>query len=253
MGGDTTPLKTVVRAFEVIDVLERKRSAGPSAVATELGVSRATAHDYLTTLASTGYVINDGGTYRIGYRFLGLGSRLKYRSVLFNAARAPLRKLSEETDDLCQVGLEEDGEWVLLHNNGDTSTVDMGTYPGLRFHIHTQAAGKAMLANFPDDRIDEIVDTHGLPEITEHTITDMAKLRDELDQIERDGYAVDSDQQDVGVSIIAAPVIVKGDVVGTISIACPTGRLQNEEYRSSRIRAVVETADEVSLNYRYSI
>ncbi|WP_435064392.1 IclR family transcriptional regulator [Halobaculum sp. EA56] len=253
MPGDTTPLKTVVRAFDVIDVLERERSAGPSTVAAELGVSRATAHDYLSTLESTGYVINDDGSYRIGYRFLGLGSRLKYRSVLFNAARAPLRKLSEETGDLCQVGIEEDGEWVLLHNDGDTSTVDMGTYPGLRFAIHTQAAGKVMLAYLPDERVEEIIERHGLDPVTEHTITEPEELRAELDRIREDGYAVDSDQQDVGVSIIAAPILVQGDIVGTVSIACPTGRLGNDEYRRTRIRAVAETADEVSLNYRYSI
>jgi len=252
MGGDTTPLKTVMRAFEVIDVLERRRSAGPSAVAAELDVSRATAHDYLTTLAETGYVVNDGGTYRVSYRFLGLGSRLKYRSALFDAARAPLRKLAAETGDLCQVGIEEDGEWVLLHNDGDTSTVDMGTYPGLRFGIHTQAAGKVMLAHLPDDRVDAIVDAHGLEAVTEHTVTDPDELRAELNRIEADGYAVDSDQQEVGVSIVAAPVLVQGEIVGTVSIACPTGRLQDGDYRESRIRSVVETADEVSLNYRYS-
>jgi DNA-binding IclR family transcriptional regulator len=253
MSGKTTPLKTVVRAFEVIEVLERERSAGPSTVAAELEVSRATAHDYLTTLESTGYVINDGGSYRIGYRFLGLGSRLKYRSVLFNAARAPLRKLSEETGDLCQVGVEEDGEWVLLHNDGDTSTVDMGTYPGLRFSIHTQAAGKVILAHLPDERVDQIIERHGLEPMTERTITDPEELRAELDRIEDNGYAVDSDQQDVGVSIIAAPVLVKGAIVGSVSIGCPTGRLQSDEYRRTRIRSVVVAADEVSLNYRYSI
>lgn len=251
MPGDTTPLKTVMRAFEVIEALEREHSAGPSRIAEEIGVSRATAHDYLTTLEATGYVVNEGGSYRIGYRFLGLGSRRKYRSPLFNAARAPLRKLSEETGDLCQVGIEEDGEWVLLHNDGDTSTVDMGTYPGLRFAIHTQAAGKVMLAYMPGERVEEIIERHGLDPVTEHTITDPDELRDELHRIAEDGYAVDSDQQDVGVSIIAAPILVTGEILGTISIACPTGRLQNDEYRRARTRAVVETADEVSLNYRY--
>lgn len=252
MAGDTSALKTVLRAFAVIDVLERKRSAGPSAVAAELDVSRATAHDYLTTLEETGYVVNDGGSYRVGYRFLGLGSRVKHRSVLFNAARAPLRKLSEETGDLCQVGIEEDGEWVLLHNDGDTSTVDMGTYPGLRFPIHTQAAGKAMLAYLPDGRVEEVVAARGLEPVTEHTITDPDELRAELDRIREDGYAVDSDQQEVGVSIFAAPILVQGEIVGTVSVACPTGRLQSDDYRRSRVRSVVETADEVSLNYRYS-
>ncbi|QLG63912.1 IclR family transcriptional regulator [Halorarum salinum] len=253
MTGKTRPLKTVLRAFEIVDVLEREREAGPSEIAERLGVTRATAHDYLTTLERTGYVMNRGGKYRIGYRFLGVGSRVKYRSSLFNAARAPLRKLSSELDELSHIGIEEGGEWVLLHHEGDVSTVDMGTYPGLRFPIHAHAAGKVILAHLPDDRVGEIIETRGLERVTEHTITDGGELRAELSRIVEEGYAVDSDQVVVGVSLVAAPILVEGELVGSTSIACPTGRLQDDEYREGLIRGVLEAADEISINYRYAM
>lgn len=253
MGGKTEPLKTVLRAFEILEVLEREREAGPSEIAQQIGVTKATAHDYLTTLERTGYVMNHAGTYRIGYRFLGMGSRVKYRSPFFNASRAPLRKLSSKIDELSHIGIEEDGEWVLLHHEGDVSTVDMGTYPGLRFPIHAQAAGKVILAHLPDERIEEIIENRGLEQVTEHTITDKRTLKDELDQIVDDGYAVDWDQLVIGVGIVARPILVEGDVVGSISIACPTGRLQNTEHREKLIQRLREAADEISINYRYSM
>lgn len=253
MTGKTRPLKTVLRAFEILNILEKEREAGPSEIAAQLGVTKATAHDYLTTLETTGYVLNRGGKYRIGYRFLGVGSRVKYRNSFFNAARAPLRKLSSKLNELSHIGIEEEGEWVLLHHEGDVSTVDMGTYPGLRFPIHAHAAGKVILAHLPDDRVQEIIESHGLERVTEHTITDRGELRAELARIRDDGYAVDSDQVVVGVSLVAAPILDEGDLVGSISIACPTGRLQNAEYRETMIQRVLEAADEISINYRYSM
>lgn len=253
MPGDTASLQTVERAFEVLELLEREQPLGPSAVAEELGVTKATAHDYLSTLESTGYLMNRNGRYRVGYRILGLGSRVKYRDSLFTAARAPLRELSTDLDELVHVGIEEQGEWVLLHHEGDVSTLDLGTYPGLRFPIHAQAAGKVILAHLPDDRIQEIVDTTGLDRVTDRTITDETALHEELDRIVADGYAVDSEQLVAGVGIAAAPILVNDDPVGSISIACPSGRLQNQEYVDTITQRLTEAADEISINYRYSM
>lgn len=253
MGSQTTPLKTVLRALEVLELLEREREAGPADVAASLDVSRATAHDYLTTLEAAGYLVNHDGRYRIGYRLLGLGSRVKYRDPFFNAARAPLRKLSADTGELSHIGIEEDGEWVLLHHEGDVSTVDMGTYPGLRFPLHAQAAGKVIYAHLPDDRIEELLRTQGLEAITDHTITDVDAFRDELDSIVENGYAAETDQLVLGVGLIAAPILVDNEPIGSISIATPSGRFQNKDYRERIVRRVTEAADEISINYRYSM
>ncbi|MFC6766874.1 IclR family transcriptional regulator [Natrinema soli] len=253
MSGNTAPLKTVLRAFEILALLEEKHKAGPSEIAKQIGVTKATAHDYLTSLEQTGFVINEDGSYRIGYQLLGLSTRVKYRNPLFNAARAPLQKLSAEIGELVHIGVLENGEWVLVHHEGEVTTVDLGVYPGLRFPIHAHAAGKVILAYLSDERVREIVETNGLEQITEYTITDTDELLDELDDIADTGYAYDSDQVVVGVGIVAAPVLVDGEPVGSLSIACPTGRLKNIEYRENLVQHVTEAADEVSINYRYSV
>lgn len=252
MDDETQRLKTVIRAFEILDVLESERGAGPAAVADRLGISRSTAHDYLVSLRSVGYVTREDGSYRVGYRFLQRGSRLKYRNQFFNAAKLPMENLSAETGNLSQIGIEEAGEWVLLHGINSTTSVRMGTYPGLRTPIHTHAAGKVLLAELPDARVKQILDTHGLTEVTDETITDEAELQAECDRIAEDGYAVDWNEQVIGIGFIAAPVVVDGKLLGSVSIASPAGRLQREEYREERIQDVIATAEEISINYQYN-
>jgi DNA-binding IclR family transcriptional regulator len=125
-------------------------------------------------------------------------------------------------------------------------------YPGLRFPLHAQAAGKAILAHLPDDRITEIIETTSLEPVTERTITDEDELRAELDRITDDGYAVDSEQLVSGVAIAAAPILVDGEPVGSVSISFPSGRLQNDDFVSTITQRLTEAADEISINYRYS-
>ncbi|MFC6825017.1 IclR family transcriptional regulator [Halopelagius fulvigenes] len=146
------PLKTVSRAFEVLRILDEREGARPSEVASELGVTRATAHDYLVSLAEVGYVSRDEGLYEVGYRFLQLGNRKKYRSRLFYASIRSAVDLYRETGELVQIGVEEQGEWVLLHAETDRGRVGPSPYSGFRTPLHTHAAGKVILAGFSEER-----------------------------------------------------------------------------------------------------
>lgn len=83
MSTDTPPMKSIVRAFEIVHTLWEVHSAGSSAIASRLDLSKSTAHVYLRSLQSTGYVVTEGGEYRLSFRFLMIGSRLKYRSRIF--------------------------------------------------------------------------------------------------------------------------------------------------------------------------
>lgn len=245
------PLQTVARAFEVLDLLEREREAGPAEIADLMGVNRSTAHDYLVSLEATGFVVREAGTYRISYRFLERGSLLKYRNRFFRSSEVVLEKLSEQSDELAQLGQEENGEWVMLHEAGDLTSVQTGTYPGFRTPIHSHAAGKVLLAHLPDERVDELLDVDALEAVTEYTVTDPDTLRAELDTISDEGYAIDREEQVVGIGFVACPVIEDAELLGSVSVACPTGRLEQDDYRENLIRNVSAAAEEIAVNYRY--
>lgn len=246
------PLKTVVRTFEVLDILERQRGAGPTTVADEMGVNRSTAHDYLRSLEKTGYVVNEGGSYQIGYRFLQRGSRLKYRNQFFHAAKEPMEKLSTQLNVTTQIGKEESGEWVLIDSYGERLSMNMGTYPGFRTDLHVNAAGKVLLANFQGETVERIIENQELAPYTEHTITDKKTLRKELQQISQQGYAVDWNEAAIGIGFVACPVLNGDKVLGSVSVGCPTSRLKRESYRETLIEEIQAVAEGISVSVRYS-
>lgn len=249
--GTNTSLKTVLTAMEVLEILEREQGIGPTELADRLGVTRPTAYSYLSTLTEAGYARNEDGTYYISYRVLGIGNRLKYRNRFFRASEVPLRKLVADVGHPVYIGVEESGEWVILHRDGDITSIDIRTYPGLRLPLHTHAAGKVVLAEMDRACRDEVIESRGLEQRTEKTITERTALEAELARIQEQGYAISWDQQAIGVGTVARPVIDDEEFLGTISIATLTATLQDEEDQQFFLRRLKEAGEEVVLNYRH--
>jgi DNA-binding IclR family transcriptional regulator len=252
MTEDAPPLKTIQRAFEIMDVLKDEKEVGVAELARRMDLPKSTVHDYLRTLRTMGYVVNDDGTYRLGFRLLELGGQVKYRNRLFHVAKPELERLVEKTGELASVNVEERGRFVILHTEFGSESLRLGIYPGLKTPIHTHAGGKVILAHLGEERIEEIVDEHGLSARTEYTITDRDELEADVRNIREQGYGVDSDQQVVGMGSVAAPVRVGDTVLGSIGIVCPTDRLRDESYRDELADEVQKSANIVSVNYQYA-
>jgi DNA-binding IclR family transcriptional regulator len=97
---------------------------------------------------------------------------------------------------------------------------------GHREPLHGSAVGKAILAYLPEEQLETVIATAGLPPITRRTITDPAELRAELAKIRARGYTIDNMEGEDGVRCIGAPVLDRrGEVIGSVSIAAPAHRM----------------------------
>jgi len=257
----TATLKTVTRAFEILDRLWERDGATPNELAADLDIPLSTAHSYLHSLAETGYVDRSNGRYQPGYRFFMRGNELKQREPLLHKSKAELRRLADVTEEIAVIHVEYDGLTMILHLEEGPQSIDVGIYPGVAAPLYTQAAGKVLLAHLPEERVHDLVHAD-LEPVTKETITDPAVLLDELAEIRDRGYWADWDQQVIGAGMVSAPVLIDAessndvrgsdvDLLGAITIVSPTGRLRDEEYRSTLVRHVREAADTIGVNYQY--
>ena len=252
MTDTTPPLKTIQRAFEIMDVLKEQKEVGVADLSRQLDLPKSTVHDYLRTLRTMGYVINEDGTYRLGFQLLELGGQVKYRNRLFHVAKPELERLVEKTGELVSINVEERGRFVILHTEFGSESLRLGIYPGLKTPIHTHAGGKVILAFLGEERIDSIIDDHGLTARTGQTITDREALDAELETIREQGYGIDRNEQVVGMGTVAAPVRIGEEVLGSIGVVCPSDRLRDESYRQELADEVQKSANIVSVNYQYA-
>jgi len=252
--GESVPIKATRTMIRIIEALDERGTAGVSELASELEMPKSTVHDHLTSLNRNGYVVKEDQRYGLSTRFLELGGHHRSRTQLFTIARPELDKLAADTDEHVNLMIEEEGSGIFMYiaKGADAVQVDSVHYTGMHVPLHATSLGKAIMANMTDERLEELLDRHGLPEVTEWTVTDRETLFEELDRIRDQGYAVDDEERVEGMRCIGCPIVTQPNgVVGAISVSAPVNRMQGERFETEIPRLVRQTANviEVQLNY----
>jgi DNA-binding IclR family transcriptional regulator len=238
--------------FAVVEALKELDSATSEEVAAAIDRSEATAEHYLAWLEDKGYITRRGGTYRNGLKFLDIGERVKYGTGVFDIAAEQVDELAEESGELALMSLLEHGQNVLLYKSHGVDAIQTSHEIGLREPLHCSGLGKAILSKLPRGQVERIVDEHGLPAFTEHTITDRAELAEELDRTRERGYAIDDQEAKPGIRCIAAPVVLEErDMYGAVSVTAPESRMRGERFEESLPELVMGAANVIEVNSIY--
>jgi DNA-binding IclR family transcriptional regulator len=106
---------------------------------------------------------------------------------------------------------------------------------------HACALGKVLVAYRPEaDRAQLLAGA--LPMLTGGTVTDPERLKAELHDARRNGYAVEDGEAAIGDAGVAAPVFDSDGVVGAIGVVGPVERVLAPERRDAHAVLVRETA-----------
>lgn len=253
MSENSTPVKATKVTFEIIDFLRKRNGAGVSEIADHLEKPTSTIHDHLRTLETEEYLIKDDSEYRIGARFLELGEQARSRMKVYHLARPEVDELATKTGNHSNIMIEEHGRGVFLYKAKGENAVRLDTHAGMRVYLQTTALGKSILAFRPLDEVETILDRHGLPQITENSITSRDQLLKELDQIRERGYAIDDEERVQGMRCVAAPITTsEGKAVAAISVSGPKSRLQGEYLEETLPNMVLQSSNVIEVNLTYS-
>jgi len=138
------------------------------------------------------------------------------------------------------------GEVVYIEKLEGNETLRMHSQVGKRAPMHCTGVGKVILAYLPDNIVKKIVKEKGLPKITIHTIDNEKALILELEKIRKQGYGFDLEENEIGISCIAAPIFNhNGDITAALSISGPTLRMTDEKMENLR-ETIVKTCSQIS-------
>lgn len=247
------PVRTVDRAMEIVEIIQELDGAGVSEIAEQVDIGKSAVHNHLNTLVNREYLVKEGDEYQIGLSFLGLGAYARDRTQIYETARSEIDKLASETGELANLLVEKNGMGIYLYQAKGQNAVELDTREGKQVRLHCTGLGKSILAFRPRDEVTEILDKHGMPKMTEQTITDREQLFNELDQIRQQKYAVDNEERLAGLCCVSAP-ITNGQErsIGAISVACPVHRISEERFYEELPDAVLGTANVIELEHNYS-
>lgn len=251
---DKGSVKTAKTVFEVLETLHSMEGARVTELANEMGMAKSTIYRHLSTLESSEYVVKEGDRYDIGLRFLTLGEYARNRDEAYQRVRPKIEQLADETDESVQFLVAEHGKAVYIYRETGSEAVSTpNSRIGERIPLHATAAGKSILACYPEEEVRTIVDRVGLAALTENTITDEEALLEELETIEDRGYSMNREENVEGIHAVGVPIKrTNGWPIGAISVSGPAHRLQGSAFEEELPAILLETANQLELNIAYS-
>lgn len=234
-----TTRKTTQTSLLLLEAINEIGHGTLSELAEHTGLAVSTLHTHLQTLEKNEYVTRIDGSYYLGMKIFHLGENARMRDPRYRLARQTASELADKVSEEVNFAIEENGRSIILFDETGSSHADefqVGRY----FHMHSSASGKAMLAEYSEERVHEIIERWGLPEHTDQTITDVDELFAELEQIREQGYAVNKQEELVGLRAVAMAITEPdGSLFGTLDISGPVYRLPADEDLAAQLRPFV--------------
>lgn len=239
--------QSVRRALDVLDVLAgSSEPIGVRELARTLGFAPSIAQRLLITLANAGYVERKGvgSRYVIGFKSFQVGNTFITQNSFLSLVMPELESLAN-LDITGFVGVLRQSIVVYLATVQGNGPIAVKRQLGSVTHPHSTALGKALLSEYSDAEVIDLLPPT-LPQLTKNTTVSLDDLLAELAQIRKKGYALNDQENRIGVFSVGAVIRdASGATVGALSGAVPSSSL-NSKSQKRIIGLVVESANRVS-------
>ncbi|GAA3671158.1 IclR family transcriptional regulator [Nocardioides ginsengisoli] len=186
-----------------------------------LGVSPSTAHRLLAMLVYRDFAEQDADKrYRAGPLLRGSTSTAVPLSGLRETAVPHLQRLVDRTDESANLLVLTGAEARFVHTVECTQPLRVGDRTGKALPAHLSSGGKAMLSILDDDAL--------AAALADLDPAERTKVRRSLRAVRQNGFALNNEQTETGLSAIGVPVRLADGMVAAISLAMPTARFSRD-------------------------
>lgn len=244
--------QSLFRGLQLIEILSNYPNGCPLAHLSELaGMNKSTVHRLLQGLHTCGYVTQapSPGSYRLTTKFISIGQKALSSLNIIHVAAPHLEQLNLELGETVNFSTREDDHVILIYKlEPTTGMMRTRAYIGQHMPLYCSAMGKIFMAygksDYPDDYWQS--HQHEIQPLTHNTITELPKMYQELADIRQAGLAMDREENELGVSCVAAPVFdIQQRVPYSVSVSLPTAKLQQVGV-TTLIKPILATAQRIS-------
>ena len=253
-------VQTLERASLILDILgQSPQGISIRDLSDRIKLPKGTTHRLVSSLSYFGYVRQDPRTknYSLGFKLVELGNLLLSQLDLRREAEPILRDLAERTKETVHLVILDENEIVYLDKvelDQNPGGLRMASRIGTRNPAHSCAVGKVLLADLSEETLEQIVKERGLVKKTENTITDISDLKEHLKSVQKQGYAVDDEENERGIRCVAAPVFNDaGQAVAAISVSGPAFKVTKKVVQETMKKEVMEAASRISTKLGFRV
>lgn len=235
-------IQVLNRALDILELLSRNldKEHSLSEISTPLNLNSGTCSNIIKTMVNRGYIEKRKG-YILGRQSYYLTNNFSKEAEIVKCAVNPMKNLSNILKENCVLAVLKNNSRVVLHK--ETVMQALQANPADEINVYQTATGKLLLAYMePADR-NAFVSTYGLPGTRWKDIESERALIDELQQINKLGYAVNYTEENiVGV---AMPIYNKTQVVAGLGVYLPENRY-SQSMKDKIFENLAETAKMIS-------
>jgi IclR family acetate operon transcriptional repressor len=222
---DGASVKSATRTLDILEfVVGHGRPVSAAEIAATLGIPISSLSYLLGTLIERRYLIRSGRLHSPGPALTRLQTT-EPAARISERVTARLRAIALQLNETAAFFVRHGYEMEAIASEVSAQPLRYNVEVGRLLPLHAFSAGKAILATFGKEELDDYFATETLTPFTPQTVTDEATLRDELSRIGRRGLARTSEEYTPGIIGIGRSVIAAdGSLMGAISIGIPAAR-----------------------------
>ncbi|MFC2077981.1 IclR family transcriptional regulator [Candidatus Bipolaricaulota bacterium] len=235
-------MKTLDRGFELLEYIVEAGQPVPASDLMKLtGLDRSTIYRYLGVLLERRYVQTDPERrgYTSGCRVLELSGSILAGLNVRDVARPLLLKLSNTLSLTAHLAIRDAGHILYIDKVETQRSLPIISRIGSQAPLYCTSLGKALLAYEEPGVVEELLSTQNLLKRTENTITNLTSLQAELETVRATGFAVDNEENELGVYCMACPIF---DVTETVCAAISVTGLKRQFDQPEQIAEVLSEA-----------
>ncbi|WP_300345541.1 IclR family transcriptional regulator [Nesterenkonia sp.] len=237
-------VQSVTRTFEILEhITASEEHLSLSEIAEAVEIPLPTTHRILQALTAMGYVRQvSGRRYGLGPRFIIMGEVAGRQ--LGAAAQPRLAQLAEQLGETANMAILDTDMAMYVAQVPSSRSMRMFTEVGRRVHLHATGVGKAILAQLDDLHVKSIVERAGMPSPTPNSLASLEDLLAELQTTRSRGYALDDNEQEIGVRCLAVAV-PQAPNPSAISVSGPVTRVDGA-FAERAVPLLQQVAREIS-------
>lgn len=222
-----TTVQALDRGLTLMSVLSKQGAATLTDLALRTGMPPSSAYRLLVTMQKHEFAEFDDATqeWMIGVGAFQVGTSFVQRTSLIEVGRSFMHRLMEDTGETANLAIGDRGDVVFIGQVETQNPIRAFFLPGTRSPMHASGIGKALLAELPQQDLENLLEKKGLTEFTPKTLVSPAVLFADLDVTRQRGWSLDDEERYSGMRCVAAPIYnAFGEAIAGISVSGPTVR-----------------------------
>ena len=225
--------QSLIRGLRLIDILSNYPNGCPLAKLAEIAeLNKSTVHRLLQGLQQEGFIrpATTAGSYRLTTKCLSIGHKMFSSLNIINVASSYLEQLNLILGETVNFSMRENDHAIMIYKlEPTTGMMRTRAYIGQHLQLYCSAMGKLYMAYDKPDYTTVYwqKNQNVIQRLTCNTITELAVMEKELQDIRAQGFAMDKEENELGISCIACPIFnFENKVEYSLSVSLSTLKLK---------------------------